>query len=141
MREGISIRRKKNYDNDPVADFMELMREEFRSDPGLHLRVERIPQGLMVDHLVRYIPVNQIEVHQGIESQIKRWFHEGCYNLTIVDLELNPLKNVRSLWINIGMGDMRNGVEKRRTRAEKKLVGAIIELNVEEQKKYNEAEK
>jgi len=127
------MRHKKNFDNDPVTDFMRLMREELKSEPGLHLRVERIPQGLMADHLVRYIPVNQIELEQGIESQIKRWFHGGCYNLTLADIELEPLENIRSLWIDIA-GDMRSGFEKRKTRTEKKLAGAIIEHRLEEDK-------
>jgi len=95
------FRKKPKNSIDPVISFTRALHREFGKNPNIVVRMERLPQGKMKNHIIRYVPADEI-LSNDIDSLIADEFGRCDCLLMLADEDKNPLVDVRCLKIEIG---------------------------------------
>lgn len=97
-------KKKENDEYDPVANFMHLLNEEFKKEPKLCVRIERLPQGSMENCTLDYVPAIDIchRNFHSIEVFVADNYDCGDFLICLVDSKHRPLKNVQTVRILTG---------------------------------------
>ncbi len=122
-------RKAKRQTETPEDRFQDKLMEECRINPGMMVKVERMPQGSMKYYRVRYIPASLLEVGQ-LELCLRSLWGEGPCLLRFVDETREPLEEYGSMWIDLGDYD---DIDDRLEEAEAEVMMALIEAQNENQ--------
>jgi len=94
-------RRKQHRQPDtPEERFRIKLLEECRKRPGMTLKIEKMPQGSMRNHKVRYIPAGSIDFRY-LEEQIAGLLGNGSFFVRFVDEGGQPLKEYGYMWLHL----------------------------------------
>ncbi len=123
----MSRRRKRNASDDPSERFRLTFWQAVRNKSRAMVKIERMPQGSMRNHMVIYMRACEIDEMElpYIEEVIQGWFGDGVYALEFVDEERRPLREFGSMWIYLTDAD--DALARRESEAEAELLIAMLE--------------
>ena len=123
----MSRRRKKIASDDPSERFRPMLWQAVHNKSRAMVKIERMPQGSMSNHMVTYMrawEINETELPY-IERIIQGGFGNGVYALEFVDEERRSLREFGKMWIYPTDAD--DPLDRRESKAEVELLKAVLE--------------
>jgi len=123
----MSRRRKRNASDDPSERFRLMFWQAVRNRSRAMVKIERMPQGSMSNHMVTYMrayEINETELPY-VEEVIQGGFGNGVYALEFVDEERRSLREFGRMWIYPTDAD--DPLDRRESKAEVELLEAALE--------------
>ncbi len=119
-------RKEKPTPATPERLFELKLQEERSRIPGMTIKVERMPQGKMRDHVAEYLPAGRVF---NLYNDIYNWLGDGTYLLRFVDEKHRPLDEFGSMWIRLCF-DNEDPIDARISEAKSERDRAFIEFLV-----------